>query len=169
MTNLSDWDRRKAKAKAAGYPTVYQYRKAAMLAQGKQPAKRKRDFKREYAAVKNKAKRLGFTSERQLRAARREWKAAPVAGVSNSITYKECERWSNRRAVTSIARFEPSEAKSLGMTLDQYVTAYHKAWVQDYYPTRHKGGSAPMKYWLVDILEYYSAEEYDGKYQGYGL
>lgn len=75
--------------------------------------------------------------------------------------------WSALFAGTEMAQYRPERAKELGVTKKQYTDAYLRAFVQGdsaYHRVRYYGGSEDLRYWFVELNDYFEAEEYDEKY-----
>jgi len=139
-----------------------------------------RNHKLEWAQRKKLAKARGYNSVRDQRKALEEGLRLPIrpGAVHNPDTQqvwaqlvdKQREAsadWSAAHAAKSVARFTPRQAKRLGMSEVEYVTAYYAAWVggpEAYGKVRYKGGSAAHKHWLVDVYHSMTAEEYDERY-----
>lgn len=84
-----------------------------------------------------------------------------------TLTREERARdWSNNFAQTELAQYMPVHAKELGLTKREYTDLYLAAFVvgdQRYANARYDGSDA-LAVWFVDLNEYFTQEEYDGKY-----
>lgn len=90
-----------------------------------------------------------------------------VKGVTLPVISKDqaCRDWSTLYARSEMAEYRPERAKTLRVTEKEYRDAYFNAWASgDYYATRYHGGSDSLRYWFVELNDYYQAEEYDDRY-----
>lgn len=150
-------------------------------------ARKARDYKAEYARRNALAKERGFNGYSQYR---RKYERGEVRAVAphrirskrtaeaqqNVIDYEtelgkisreqQCRDWSNYAAKTWMAKFRPHEAKRRGLTRAQYIDAYYNAFVGEgaYAKSRYRGGNEALRYWFVDVLQCFSADEYDARY-----
>lgn len=75
--------------------------------------------------------------------------------------------WSSAHAKRYEATYLPDEAEELDVTEGQYTTAYLEAFVDGptrYTKVRHTGGSRPLFHWYVEVLGFYTIEEYEARY-----
>jgi hypothetical protein len=115
-------------------------------------------------------------------AAQRSWSERAQAlikglDLTKPSDFDRCADWSAAHAQTKQARFNPKHLPK-GITLDDYVTAYMRAFVEgpgSYGLSRgsrqtttngyqYTGGSADLYYWFVILMGYYQADEYDEHY-----
>lgn len=110
-------------------------------------ARKARDYKAEEAARNAKSKAAGFSSRAQERTARRKSKA-----------------WSDKHASSVIAKWN--------LTRDsEYAKAYYDAFVNPltgFHNLRNgKRTDEAIRHYFVDVMNYYTAVEYEGKYGQY--
>lgn len=158
---------------------------------------KQRDYKKESARRKELANERGFSSYWKMRRAIETGKAPAInsARISNAKTYKaqkdagyplevkasglfdrvrnsvsrerQCQTWSDLFAQVDEVKFQPDQAKDLGMSKAGYIQRYYRTFVDgrnSYGKVRYKGGSENLREWLVDIQGYIEAKEYDAKY-----
>lgn len=155
-------------------------------------ARKPRDYAAEYQRRQVLAKARGFRTvgqqryriERGKAAAIQLWRVKTKRTAEAQETYKaneyerlkaaiskeqRCKDWSSAFAKRPIAKYTPRDAKHLGLTKQQYIDAYYKAFIEsntihneDRKP--HFIGTDPLRYWFVDLHGYYQADEYDDRY-----
>lgn len=80
---------------------------------------------------------------------------------------KRAEEWSRYYSNSYASEYAPKN-RPKGMTIDRYTDLYLRTWVEGpetYTVVHNVGGSEDLRYWLVEVAEYYSAEEYDKRYE----
>lgn len=126
-----------------------------------------RDYRAEYAARNARAQALGFESYSQLRRAqerqefsRRIGPAFPSyakAGFRTQEDYqqsrKEAQQWSKRHSQ------KESSAYVKGMNAEQ-LAAYNQAFINTRF-TSHAQRIEELRYYLVDVMEYMTDEEFE--------
>ncbi len=131
---------------------------------------RKRDYKAEYARLKERAQFHGFTSVKKFKEARALQPERYYAGNARlKIRSQKAQEWSDRRAQTPIARYDYDQYVEDHSDDDDmldfmtYTEAYYEAFIVDYDTDRYSGGSEAMEYWFVDVQGMDDAE-YDRRY-----
>lgn len=94
---------------------------------------------------------------------------APGVIIPHIPDTDRAQDWSDLFARSGVAKYEPTEARSLGVTRKEYTTAYLKAFVTGdarYDRVRHNktGASSHLFYWLVTLHGYLSIDEYESRY-----
>lgn len=127
---------------------------------------RSRDYKAEYAARNARARELGFSSYGQQRRAqeRQEFRTSigaafprwAQAGFSSEAEYRstreKAREWGSAHSEKATSAYVP------GMTAEQ-LAAYDKAFLQ--YGQKHRQKMDALYHYLVDEMEYYTAEEFE--------
>jgi hypothetical protein len=114
------------------------------------------------------AKTMAAQAKRLETTTRKPFSAAGV--VYPKISDKQrAQDWSTLFARSGIAKYEPSEAATLGISRKEYTSAYLRAFVVGdtrYSAVRHnqRGGSTFLYYWMVTLHGYFSIDEYESRY-----
>lgn len=75
--------------------------------------------------------------------------------------------WSAAHGKRYQGRYNPDLADELGYSESAYTDAYLKAWVEGerrYTDVRHSGGSRALFHWFVEVIGWYTMEEYEERY-----
>ena len=150
--------RRRFLANTRGYNNRYQLRRA--IETGVRPP------------IQPKRVRSRKTIEAQERRMDRVQKAMqPKPRSANAYDRAQAYDWSDLFAKRHQAEYVPERAAVLGKTRHAYTKAYIDAFIgqnydveQGYSSRRYIGGSEALRYWFVELNQYYTQAEYDARY-----
>lgn len=154
--------RRNELAKARGFKTRAEQRKkiergevAALHPQRVRATKTKEAQKRYTAAQRRAAAPKGRSGQ----------KTVSIGGIKMNRR-QVMQDWSDYAASTPLAEYKPEDARSLGLTRDEYDQAYWDAWLDpdSGYVLNRYAPSEAQRRWMVDIMGHYEAEEYEDRY-----
>lgn len=175
----AEWARRKQLAAQRG-TTVYRQRKA--LETGKRAPLRPNAIRSERTrnAVKNFLRSVTGTRRHtpvQVPSSKERRETEAWLTKAGFTPYKRARDFSRDRAQTPVAKLDigsgrMAEAKRKYIAKHgrkAYNQAYIDAWISGdgiYTYSRYRGGSHELYVWLVEVTEYYTAEEFELKYGG---
>lgn len=164
--------KRQESAWSAGYDSYWQLRRA--IEKGLRAPMRPQQVRNPRTVAAQRARVEREVRANRARAVSRE-RSLAWTGFSNEDM---AAQWSVHSARTDMAKYYPEETGNEVLRkhkedyiaahgFDSYTDAYLLAWVTGadrYAEVRHSGGSEWLRYWLVDITESMTAEEYDERY-----
>lgn len=171
----AEYARRNALAKERGFKGYADQRKQMETGQVKFLQQNRLSNRRSIAANKSwiarEAKRAQQTINDFFRDAEKPAEVTYESAIRNLELTAMAIDWSNLHAATDIAEYHPERAADLGVTVDEYTQAYLEAFAgfggETYYEVRRRGGSDALRYWFVELNDYYEAAEYDDRYTGH--
>lgn len=134
---------------------------------------RERDYRAEYQRRKQRARELGYRNPYQVRKAiklgellspRQSRSGQYEPTRRKSARRAESATWSRRHSQSARSAFNPEAAEAKGIPYDDYVEAYHNAFLAPRGEGSHDAYMEDLRFYLVDMMEYVDESEWDESY-----